>query len=63
MTQGDTAAAAPPRSDMIAPALALALLAALSAGAGWATAYGDAAAAQVFDRTATARAVLGEGAP
>jgi len=63
VTQGDTAAAAPPRSDMIAPAIALALLAALSAGAGWATAYGDAAAAQVFDRTATARAVLGEGAP
>ena len=63
VTQGDADTVAPPRSDMIAPALALALLAALSAGAGMATAYGDAAAAQVFDRAATARAVLGEGAP
>lgn len=62
VTQGDAPTAPAPRSDMIAPAIALALLAALSAGAGMATAYSDAAAAQVFDRAATARAVLGEGA-
>ena len=52
---GDTASA-----DWIAPLIALSLLAVLSAGARWATAYGDAAAAQVLDRAATARAVLGE---
>jgi multicomponent K+:H+ antiporter subunit D len=38
------------------------LLGALSAGAGWASAYADAAAAQVLDPALSARAVLGEGA-
>ncbi len=50
------------RADLAAPAIALALLAALSAGAGWASAYANAAAAQVLDRAASAHAVLGEGA-
>ena len=62
----DEAGAAPTsasRADLIAPAIALSLLAALSAGAGWASAYGDAAAAQVLDPETTARAVLGEGQP
>ncbi|MCL6252315.1 monovalent cation/H+ antiporter subunit D [Altererythrobacter sp. KTW20L] len=49
------------RADMIAPVAAIALLAALSIGAGWATAYANAAAAQVFDPAAGVRAVLGEG--
>ena len=48
------------RSDLAAPVIAIALLAALSAGAGPATEYGRAAAAQVLDPAATARAVLGE---
>jgi multicomponent K+:H+ antiporter subunit D len=48
------------RADMAAPAIALALLAALSALAGPATAFADAAAGQILDRAATARAVLGE---
>jgi multicomponent K+:H+ antiporter subunit D len=48
------------RADMIAPVAALAMLAALSIGAGWATAYADAAAAQVLDPAASVRAVLGE---
>jgi multicomponent K+:H+ antiporter subunit D len=61
--EGEAAPAVAPRADMIAPAIALALLAALSAGAGPATAYGDAAAAQVLDRAAAARAVLGDGQP
>ncbi len=56
-------APANPRADMAAPIIALALLTALSAGAGWASAYADAAAAQVLDPAATASAVLGEGAP
>jgi multicomponent K+:H+ antiporter subunit D len=42
--------------------IALALLAALFVGAGWASAYAQAAAAQVLDPAASARAVLGEGA-
>jgi multicomponent K+:H+ antiporter subunit D len=50
------------RADLVAPAAALLLLAALSAGAGWASAYADAAAAQVLDPAASVRAVLGEGA-
>ena len=49
------------RGDMLAPGIAIALLVALSAGAGWAVGFADAAAAQVLDRAATARAVLGEG--
>ncbi|PKP90000.1 MAG: monovalent cation/H+ antiporter subunit D [Alphaproteobacteria bacterium HGW-Alphaproteobacteria-16] len=48
------------RTDMIAPTLAILLLAALSIGAGWATAYTQAAAVQVLDSATTARAVLGE---
>ena len=48
------------RADLIAPALALALLAALSIGAGWASGYTDAAAAQVLDPAKSARAVLKE---
>jgi multicomponent K+:H+ antiporter subunit D len=51
-----------PRADMAAPVLALLLLAALAVGAGPASAYAEAAAAQVLDSAATARAVLGEGA-
>ncbi len=51
------------RADLVAPAAALLLLAALSAGAGWASAYADAAAAQVLDPAASVRAVLGERAP
>ena len=51
------------RADMAAPIMALALLAALSAGAGWASAYADAAAAQVLDPTQSAAVVLGRGAP
>jgi multicomponent K+:H+ antiporter subunit D len=47
------------RADMAAPVIAIALLVALSAAAGPATAYGNAAAAQILDSSATARAVLG----
>ncbi|WP_086737183.1 monovalent cation/H+ antiporter subunit D [Erythrobacter colymbi] len=50
------------RADMIAPALAIAALAALSAGAGVVSAYTDAAAAQVLTPVESAAAVLGEGA-
>ena len=50
--------AVPSRADMIAPALLLGLLLALSVAAGPATAYADAAAAQLLDSAATARAVL-----
>ena len=49
------------RADLAAPLLALALLAALSAGAGWASAYADAAAAQVLDPTLSAAVVLEAG--
>ncbi len=60
---GDKIPRAPISSaDCAAPVLALALLAALSAGAGWASAYADAAAAQVLDPALSARAVLGERA-
>ncbi|GAA0759589.1 multicomponent K+:H+ antiporter subunit D [Erythromicrobium ramosum] len=48
------------RADLAAPAIALALLAALAAGAGWVSAYTDAAAAQVLDPAQSARAVLTE---
>jgi multicomponent K+:H+ antiporter subunit D len=51
------------RADMIAPALALALLAALSIGAGAASDYARAAAAQALDPAQTAAAVLVERAP
>ncbi len=48
------------RTDMIAPIAAIVLLAGLSVGAGWATAYANNAAAQVLDSAASVRAVLGE---
>ncbi|OYX95484.1 MAG: hypothetical protein B7Y74_04165 [Novosphingobium sp. 35-62-5] len=48
------------KSDLAAPIITIALLAALSAGAGPATEYGRSAAVQVMDRAAAARAVLGE---
>lgn len=51
------------RADCLAPALALALLAALSAGAGAASAYTGAAAAQVLDPAQSAAAVMGGDAP
>lgn len=56
---------APPvtRADLAAPAIALMLLAALSAGAGWAASYANAAAMQVFDPASTAFVVLGEAVP
>jgi multicomponent K+:H+ antiporter subunit D len=44
--------------DMAAPVIALLMQVALSAGAGPATAFGNAAAAQLLDAPATARAVL-----
>lgn len=53
----------PSRSDMVAPMGALLLLGALSAGAGWASAYADAAAAQVLDPRLSAAAVLAEDRP
>ncbi len=59
---GQVPAPAAARADLAAPAIALALLAALSAGAGWASTYANAAAAQVLDSALSARAVLGEGA-
>lgn len=60
-TDGDAPPAPANRADLVAPALALALLAGLSAGAGWASAYAAAAAAQVLDPAAGAQVVLGEG--
>ena len=48
------------KTDMAAPAIAIALLAAWSILAGPATAYGADAAAQILDPASTARAVLGE---
>jgi multicomponent K+:H+ antiporter subunit D len=51
------------RADLAAPIIALALLAALSAGAGWASAYANAAAAQVLDPAQSARAVMTEPWP
>jgi multicomponent K+:H+ antiporter subunit D len=61
-TAGEGTAPAGPatRADLAAPTLALALLAALAAGAGWASAYADAAAVQVLDPAQSARAVLTE---
>ncbi|MBI1402869.1 MAG: monovalent cation/H+ antiporter subunit D [Porphyrobacter sp.] len=60
---GATPPAPAPRADLAAPLIALALLAALSAGAGWASAYAGAAAGEVLDPAVAARAVLGERAP
>jgi multicomponent K+:H+ antiporter subunit D len=48
------------RADLAAPAIALFLLAALSAGAGWVSAYAGAAAAQVLDPAAYVAAVMAE---
>ncbi len=48
------------RTDWAAPMIALALLAALAVGAGWASSFAEAAAAQVLDPAQAARAVLGE---
>jgi multicomponent K+:H+ antiporter subunit D len=56
--RAEPAASVPQLTDVVAPMLALALLAALSAGAGWASAYADAAAAQVLDPAQSARVVL-----
>ena len=53
-------ASAASRADLAAPIIALALLAALSAGAGWASAYANAAAVQVLNPAASAGVVLGE---
>ncbi|MDQ3074289.1 MAG: monovalent cation/H+ antiporter subunit D [Pseudomonadota bacterium] len=47
------------RRDMIAPIIAIFLLAAWSTGAGWATMFTEATAAQILDPAVTARAVLG----
>ncbi len=47
-------------ADMAAPAIAIALLAAWSIGAGPATAFGSDAASQILDTGSTVRAVLGE---
>ncbi|MDP5103889.1 MAG: monovalent cation/H+ antiporter subunit D [Erythrobacter sp.] len=60
--EADPAKPAATRADWAAPVIALALLAMLSAGAGWASAYANAAAAQVLDPAQSARAVLAEGA-
>lgn len=60
--EGEAPAAPATRLDLIAPALALALLAAWSAGAGWASGYATAAAAQVLDPARAAGAVLTEAA-
>lgn len=62
-THAETPPAPATRRDLIAPTLALALLAALSAGAGWATAYTSAAAAQVMGPAESARVVLTEPGP
>lgn len=59
----ENAEAPPPRAnrtDMIAPAIALALLAALSVGAGIVSDYTAATAQQIFDPAQTAAAVLTE---
>ncbi|PZN96707.1 MAG: monovalent cation/H+ antiporter subunit D [Alphaproteobacteria bacterium] len=53
-------AAAPERTDLVAPMLALAALAALAAAAAPVTAFTGAAAAQLLDPATTARAVLGD---
>lgn len=51
------------RLDLVAPALAMACLAALSVGAGAASAYAEAAAAQVLAPATSAAALLGSAAP
>jgi multicomponent K+:H+ antiporter subunit D len=61
--EGDVLAARARPADFAAPALALALLAGLSAGAGWASDYAGAAAAQVLDPARSAAVVLAEATP
>lgn len=61
--EGEAPATRSYRTDFAAPALALVLLAALSAGAGWASAYAGAAAAQVLDPARSAAVVLAEATP
>ena len=61
--EGEAPPAPATRADLVAPAAALGLLAALAAGAGAVSAYADAAAAQVLDPASTAFAVLGEAVP
>jgi multicomponent K+:H+ antiporter subunit D len=61
--EGEAPATRSYRTDFAAPALALVLLAALSAGAGWASAYAGAAAAQVLDPARSAAVVLAEVTP
>jgi multicomponent K+:H+ antiporter subunit D len=51
------------RADMAAPIIALALLPALSAGAGWVSAYANAAAAQLLDPAQSAAVVLQDPPP
>ena len=62
---GGLPASLPPinRADCAAPVIALLLLAALTIWAGPASAYAEAAAAQVLDPANAVRAVLGEAAP
>lgn len=62
--EGADAIACAPRSalEFAAPATLLALLAALTVGAGWATAQAEATAAQIFAPDRYIAAVLGEGA-
>ncbi len=61
-SEGEAPPAPASRADLVAPLLALALLAALSAGAGWASGYANATAAQVLDPAQSAAVVLEEGA-
>lgn len=61
--QGGTPPAPVARTDLVAPTIALLLLAALSAGAGRASAYADAAAAQVLDPAQSAAVVMAEAQP
>lgn len=61
-SEAEAPAPAATQADIAAPVAALLLLAALSAGAGPATAYADAAAAQVLDPATIARVVLAEPA-
>lgn len=49
------------RAEFVAPATLVALLGALTLGAGWASAQADAAARQIFDPQAYVAAVLGKG--
>jgi len=61
--EGETTSAPTNRHELLAPALALALLAALSVGAGRASDYTAAAATQLLDPARSAAAVLTERTP